>query len=66
MKAVQDEIAKIQTDEAAQRVAQGFLQQTVQKAQDNVKNLTQVLEKISAADQAAEAARAAAAAAKKS
>jgi ABC-type Na+ efflux pump permease subunit len=66
VKVVEDEVAKIQADETGLRTQQGYLEQYVQKAQANVKNLSQVLEKIAAADQAAEAARAAAAAAKKS
>jgi hypothetical protein len=61
VKVEEDEIAKIQADESALRVEQGFLEQTTQKAQQNVQSLTQVLEKIAAADEAAEAARAAAA-----
>jgi hypothetical protein len=61
VKAVEDEITKIQADESTQRLQEGFVQQSVEKAQANVKNLTQVLEKIAAADQAAEAAREAAA-----
>jgi hypothetical protein len=66
VKVVEDEVAKIQADETGLRTQQGYLEQYVQKAQANVKSLSQVLEKIAAADQAAEAARAAAAAAKKS
>jgi hypothetical protein len=65
VKVAQDEIDKVQADEAVQRQQQVFLDQYIKAAEANSKNLQDVLAKIAAADQA-QAAAAAAAAAKKS
>ena len=61
-----DGIAKLETDKKKLNDEQVFLRIYVKQAEDNVRNLTQVLDKIAAADVArAAAATAAAAAAKK-
>ena len=59
VKETKDEIAKIEQDEQAERQQQGFLNQYVAAAQNNVRHLTDVLQKIADAD--ARAAQAAAA-----
>jgi hypothetical protein len=63
---VKADIAKLEADEEKQRQEQDAAKQYVVLAEENVKNLSQVLERIQAADAAAEAAARAAAAAKKS
>lgn len=64
VKETKDKIAKIEQDEQAERQQQGFLNQYVAAAQNNVRHLTDVLQKIADAD--ARAAQAAAAAKKSS
>ncbi len=59
-----EEITKLEQDEGKQKQDQAAAQQYVVLAEANVKNLSQVLDRIAAADAAAEAARAAAAAKK--
>ena len=53
VKVAEDEIDKLQADEAVQRQQQGFLDQYVKAAEANSKSLQDVLTKIAAADQAA-------------
>jgi hypothetical protein len=60
------DIAKLEADESKQRQEEDAAKQYVVLAQANVKNLSQVLDRIAAADAAADAAAKAAAAAKKS
>lgn len=60
------DIAKLEADEGKQRQEEDAAKQYVVLAEANVKNLSQVLDRIAAADAAAEAAAKAAAAAKKS
>ena len=60
-----DAIAKLQADKKKFTDERAFLQEYVKKAEENVKTLNQVLDKIIAADAARAAADAAAAAAKK-
>ncbi len=66
VKSAKDAIAKIERDEKVQRQNKAFLDRYVVKAEGNVKDLTDVLQKIADADARAAAAAAAAAAAKKS
>ena len=60
-----DAIAKLEVEKKKSTDEQVFLHEYVRKAEDNVKNLMQVLDKITAADAARAAADAAAAAAAK-
>jgi hypothetical protein len=66
VEAVKADIAKLEADEVKQRQEADGSKQYVVLAEANVKNLSQVLDRIQAADAAAEAAAKAAAAAKKS
>ncbi len=63
---VKADIAKLEADEEKQRQEESAARQYVVLAEANVKNLSQVLDRIKAADDAADAAAKAAAAAKKS
>ncbi|HEX3730261.1 MAG TPA: hypothetical protein VHV47_10690 [Opitutaceae bacterium] len=60
VKVAQDEVDKVKAQEAKDKQEQTFIEQYVAKAQANVKNLNEVMQKIIDADAAAEAARAAA------
>src|SRR5471030_844219 len=66
VESVKADIAKLEADEGKQRQEGDSAKQYVVLAEANVKNLSQVLDRIQAADAAAEAAARAAAAAKKS
>lgn len=61
--AIKEEIAKIEEDKRHSADEQAFLKDFVKKVEANAKSLTEVLERIKAADDAAEAAAKAAAAA---
>jgi chromosome segregation ATPase len=61
VKVAQDEVDKVKAQEAKDKQEQSFIEQYIAKAQANVKNLNEVMQKIIDADAAAEAARAAAA-----